>query len=76
MKLIHRDKFVEDTIIEHQEHFITIRPVLNAEKAFRSIVDLIIINVFANDLLILISVRLKTDAAMKENLQIGPQFCF
>jgi len=75
MVTVHRYKLVINTIIEHQQHILFIWFILNGKKPFRSIICLHVVHIFLwNKFLVLLSVWIKFDPAMCENLNIRPNF--
>ena len=72
-KLIHRNEFIEHPIVEHQQHRLVIRIILNAEKAFAGIIGLLIMHIGRGDqTFVLFPVRCEGHATMEEHLDIRP----
>jgi len=70
---VNRDKFIKDTIVDHQQKAVFLRIVLEAEKTFRCIVGFHVMHpVRRNQCFVLVPVRLETDPAVEEYLHVGP----
>ena len=68
-----RNKFVENTIVNHQQHRHIRRVILQTEEAFRGIVGLHVVHFLAaNHAMILLSVGSKRHTAVEEHFQVRP----
>src|SRR5690606_35359291 len=72
IKSIHWYEFVENTVIKHQQHFIAAGLVLNPKKSSACIKIFMEIDVFPNDLTVLLRVGLKAETPMKKLPQFRP----
>ena len=72
-KLVHRNEFIEHTIVEHQQHGRVGRIILNAEEAFAGIIGFHIVHVrLGNKLLVLFPIGSESNTAVEEYFQVGP----
>ena len=72
-KFIHRDELVEHTIVEHEQHGLVGRVILNAEEALTGIIGLLVVHIGRGDQsLVLFPVRREGHTPMEEHLDIGP----
>ena len=70
---VHRLEFIEHAVVEHQQHRLVGRVVLQSEEALRSIISLHIMHVRRRDkLLILLTVRRKGHTSVEEHFQVRP----
>ena len=70
---IHRDKLIEYTIVKHQQHRLIVWIILNAKETLAGIIGLHIVHIRRGDKpLILLTIRRKRHATMKEYLDIRP----
>ena len=73
--VLQRYKFVEDTIVDHQEHGAVGGVALRAEVAFGGVISLYIMHLWrVNDLFVLFAVRSESHPTVEEYLQIRPYF--
>ena len=73
--VIHRHELIEHTIVQHQQHRLVCRVILQAKEALAGIIGLHIVHVrTGNQLLILLTIGREGHTAMEEHLQIGPYF--
>ena len=67
--ILQGDELVEHAIVEHQQHGVILGIILYAEESFRGIVGLHVVYLRrGDDLLILLAVRRKGDAAVEKHL--------
>ena len=73
VKLIHGDKLIEHTIIQHQEHGAVGWIVLQSKETLAGVIGLHVVHVVGRyHPLILLAIRSEGDTAMEEALQVGP----
>lgn len=73
--IFQRYEFIENTVINHQQHSRIVRVVLCAEITFGGIICLDIVHLGTfDDLSVLFPIRSKSHSAMEEYFQIGPYF--
>ena len=73
--ILQRDEFVEDAVVDHQQHGAVGRVALRAEVAFGGIVGFHVVHLAAVDhLLVLFAVGCEGYTAVEEDFQIGPHF--
>ena len=70
---VHRNELIEHPIVEHQQHRLVRRIVLNAEESLAGVIGLHIVHPWrGNQLLILLAVGREGHSAVKEHLDIRP----
>ena len=70
---VHGNKLIEDIIVEHQQHRLVVRVILQAEEALAGVIRLHIVHLRRGDeLLILLTVRREGHTPVEEHLDIGP----
>ena len=68
-------KLVEHVVVQHEQHGMVRGVVLDAEETFRSVVGLHVVHARrADNLLVLVAIGCKGDAAVEKHFQVRPHF--
>ena len=69
----HLLELVEHVVVEHQQHGLVVRVVLQAKEALAGVVGLHVVHLVARDeAFVLLTVGREGHAAVEEHLQVGP----
>ena len=73
VQVLHRQEFVVDPVVEHQQHVVGRRIVLDGEKAFRGVVSFDVFHpVGRDDLAVLLAVGFEVHTAVGEQFHVRP----
>src|SRR5690606_8464005 len=72
---VHRNEFIKNSVIQHQQQFFGVISILNGKKSFGGIINFIIPEITSwKNLIVLVNVRIKAHSSMEIDFQIWPYF--